>query len=219
MNRTLKSLVWFLIATPLLYLAYLWPSLPERVPMHYDLHGNVDRVGAKEELVFLVLIITAVNVGVYLLLKNAHLISPKKHSGQNTDRMLRMGFTVATFISAILCFILYSTIYGLPSFFPGIVLSFVGLLLSIMGNYMYNIRPNYVAGFRMPWTLRNDDNWKRTHRVGGKLWFIGGLLIAAICPFLPFIPAIIVFFSMMIIITVIPLVYSYRIHKDQTRMH
>jgi hypothetical protein len=45
----------------------------------------------------------------------------------------------------------------------------VGLMLAVVGNYIYNIKPNYFAGIRLPWTLHNDENWKRTHLLGGKL--------------------------------------------------
>ena len=57
----------------------------------------------------------------------------------------------------------------------------VGLLLCLIGNYMHTIKPNYFAGLRLPWTLNNEDNWRKTHLLAGKLWFVGGLVIAILC--------------------------------------
>ena len=77
------------------------------------------------------------------------------------------------------------------------------------------MKPNYFAGFRLPWTLENAENWKKTHQLSGKLWFAGGLLIAVTCLFLPSLPAMIVFFAVMMVLVVIPCVYSYRLFKKQ----
>jgi uncharacterized membrane protein len=215
MNKILKTLVWIVFIIPAAYLAIIWQSLPAKVPMHYNLNGEVDRMGSKTELIFLLLVITAVNIGTYLLLKNVHRIDPKKHAQENRDRMLRMGFIISVFISAILCVLIYNSANEISQFLPGIIFSAVGLLLSFMGNYMYNIKPNYFAGFRVPWTLDNEENWRRTHHLGGKLWFIGGLVIAIVCLFLPFRFAFIFFIAVIAIMTIIPLVYSYRLYRQQ----
>jgi uncharacterized membrane protein len=215
MKKILKTLVWIIFLIPAAYLSIIWQSLPERVPMHYNLNGEVDRIGSKSELIFLVLVITGVNIGTYLLLVNIHRIDTKKYVQENKDRMFRIGFIVSVFISAILCVLLYNTANEISKLLPGIIFSAVGLLLSFTGNYMYNIKPNYYAGFRMPWTLKNEENWRKTHHLGGKLWFIGGLVIAIVCLFLPFRVAFIFFLSIITIMTIIPLVYSYRLHKQQ----
>jgi uncharacterized membrane protein len=78
---------------------------------------------------------------------------------------------------------------------------------------MPNLRPNYFAGFRLPWALENENNWKKTHAVAGRLWFGGGLLIAITCPFLPAIAALVFFFAVMLVLVIIPVVVSYRQYK------
>jgi immunity protein, SdpI family len=80
---------------------------------------------------------------------------------------------------------------------------------------MHNIKPNYFAGFRLPWTLENADNWRKTHLLGGKLWFVGGLLIAVICLILPPAASMVAFYSIMTVVVIIPAVYSYRLYKKQ----
>ena len=215
MKKILKTLVWIVFLIPAAYPAIIWQSLPAKVPIHYNLNGEIDRMGSKTELIFLLLVITVVNIGTYFLLINVHRIDPKKYVQDNKDRMFRMGFTISVFISAILCVLIYNSANEISKFLPGIIFSAVGLLLSFMGNYMYNIKPNYFAGFRMPWTLKNEENWRRTHHLGGKLWFIGGLVIAIVCLFLPFRVAFIFFFAVISIMTIIPLVYSYRLYKQQ----
>ena len=58
----------------------------------------------------------------------------------------------------------------------------VGVLFVIIGNYLPKCRLNYTMGIRTPWTLSSEENWNKTHRLGGKLWVAAGLLIV-VCGF------------------------------------
>ena len=59
---------------------------------------------------------------------------------------------------------------------------FSGLLV-MLGNIMSKIKPNRTSGFRTPWTLRSDETWRATHRFGGRLMIISGVLMLA-CSFI-----------------------------------
>jgi uncharacterized membrane protein len=54
----------------------------------------------------------------------------------------------------------------------------MGLLFMVLGNYMGKIRPNWFVGIRTPWTLSSEESWNKTHRLGGKLFVVIGLIIA-----------------------------------------
>jgi uncharacterized membrane protein len=111
-------------------------------------------------------------------------------------------------MSALALFILYSV--EQKSSNPGFVFVIVGLQFAFLGNYFKTIKPNYFIGIKTPWTLENEEVWKKTHELGGKLWFVGGLLMA-----LTFVlPNNIQFYTFMgitAVITIIPILYSYRI--------
>ncbi|MEP6700673.1 MAG: SdpI family protein [Bacteroidota bacterium] len=215
----MKKIIWLLVIIPIIYLAIVWNQLPEKVALHFNLKGNIDRYGSKNELLLLALLLTTLNVGIYFLLTNMYRIDPKKNAADNKSRLSRMGFAVSVFMSAILCLIIYSSIHGNIRLGIPLILSATGLLFAFMGNYMHNIKPNYFAGFRLPWTLNNDENWKKTHALGGRLWFAGGLFIAVVCLFTPPLISLIVFFTVMIVITIIPGVYSYRLYKKQKQLN
>lgn len=215
MKNVISKLVWLVIIAPAVYLAIIWDRIPDTVAMHYDLKGNPDRFGSKKEMIWVTAIIMGVNLLVYLLLTNVHRFDPKKYASDNKDRLRRIAFAVSIFMSALLTFIVYNSTRGNTKLDAGIVFSAVGLLFAVIGNYFPNLKPNYFAGLRLPWTLENAENWKRTHALAGRLWFAGGLFLAAICLFLPTVAAIIIFFVVMCVITIIPCVYSYRIYKSQ----
>jgi uncharacterized membrane protein len=215
MKSIRKKIVWLIIAVPAVYLAIIWNKLPETIAIHFDLKGNPDRFGNKKELLVMMGVLMLVNILTYLLLLNIHRFDPKKHAIDNKERMAKIAFAVVIFLAAISCLILYSSSVGSIKFSTGIIFSATGLLFAVIGNYMPSMKQNYFAGFRLPWALENAENWKKTHQLGGKLWFAGGLLIAVTCLFLPSVPATIVFFVIMLVIVVIPCVYSYRLFKKQ----
>ena len=78
---------------------------------------------------------------------------------------------------------------------------------------MYNVKPNYFVGIRLPWTLENEDNWRKTHHLGGKIWVIGGLLIILTGILLS--PALMykILLPILLIMVLIPVIFSYRYYE------
>lgn len=214
MDKLIKLFIWPIWAAPVIYLAVIWKRVPERVPIHYNMAGEVDRFGSKAEFLILMAILLVVNIGLYLLLVNLNRIDPKKkYREENLPRMRKLAFAICIFIAAISSFIIYSSIGSSPTFNSKVVVIAVGLLFTVIGNYMYNIKPNNFAGIRLPWTLENENNWKQTHLLAGKLWFAGGLFIALLALLLPDKATLIFMIAVIVILAVIPMVYSYRLYK------
>lgn len=215
MDKFLKQIVWVIILIPAVYLAIVWKNLPETVVTHFDLRGQPDRLGNKNDLIETSIILIIANAIVYLLLSNIYRIDPKRYAAENKSRLQRIGFAVSVFMSGVLCYIIYNASHGKINFSMRLLLAGIGLLFALIGNYMHTIKPNYFAGFRLPWTLENEDNWRQTHLLGGKLWFIGGIAIAIICLILPPTASLVAFYTIMIVVVIIPAVYSYRLYKKQ----
>jgi uncharacterized membrane protein len=217
MTRYFKYLIWPIALVPLVYLFSIWDGLPEEMAMHFDLKGNPDRYGNKSELLVMTAVLSAMSILIYFVLSNIYKIDPKKYAADNKDRLHRMGFAVAVFIIALTCFIIYSTSKGNMRMSMRYIFAGVGLLLCLIGNYMHTIKPNYFAGLRLPWTLNNEDNWRKTHLLAGKLWFIGGLATAILCLLVPDTVAIILFFIATVVLILVPVIYSYRLYKKNNQ--
>lgn len=213
MDTFLKKIIWLFIIGPVIYLAIVWNSIPETVAMHFNLKGEPDRYGNKNELITMTLILTAVNLAVYLLLPQVYRIDPKKYAAENKSRLHRIAFAVSVFIAAVLCLLIYTCIHENIKISGHFITAGVGLLLAVVGNYMYNIKPNYFAGIRLPWTLSDDENWRKTHLLGGKLMFGGGLLIAVISLFTSFLVSMIILFTILFSVIIITCIYSYNMYK------
>jgi uncharacterized membrane protein len=202
--------VWLL---PIGYLAFVYPSLPAIVPMHYGIDGKVDGYGDKSELVLTQGILMGASLLVYLLLKFLPAIDPKKQVKVGEETFRKIGLAVVLFISALSIVIVYATVHHRFAI-DKLMLPLFGLFFAFMGNVMNSIKPNYFAGIRTPWTLESEDNWRSTHRLAGKLWFVGGIVITIMALLLPPKLATIVFMCSIAVLAIIPVVYSYLYFKN-----
>ncbi len=175
-----NKLVWLeaaLVLAPLVALATLWKELPERIPIHWNLGGQINGWGSKSWL----LVMPLAGLVTVVLLRFLPWIDPKlrRASGgqgrmQNALQILRLAL-VAFFGAIFAIHIAAASGHAVPvsRLMPSATL----LLLAIIGNYLSNLRPNYFAGIRTPWTLESPETWRATHRLGGRLLFFGSIIL------------------------------------------
>lgn len=204
----------FISLLPLGYLAAIWNTLPQVVPVHFNGEMKADRMGDKSELWLVTGMMAGISILIYFLINNIHRIDPKRRGMPQSETFNKLSFGLVVFLAA-LNFIIISSAKG-HLVLQNLLFPLMGLLFAFLGNYMNNIKPNYFAGFRLPWTLSDDENWRKTHHLAGKIWFAGGMLFAVVSLFLPTSIVLPVFIILTVILSLIPAVYSYRLFKKQT---
>ncbi|KAF2509270.1 DUF1648 domain-containing protein [Flavobacterium zhairuonense] len=162
-----------IVLIPFAYLAFIWNSLPEKVPIHWNMNGEIDNWGSKFALVFLVFMLPVL---MYIILSVAPKIDPKKRISLMGKKFYQLKFFLVLLMSLLSLFLLYVAKNQSTSSLNFMHI-LVGLLIMVLGNYFKVIQPNYFIGIRTPWTLENKEVWKATHTFAGKLWFFGGLVI------------------------------------------
>ena len=218
MNIFLRRIIWLVMLVPAIYLSILWKQIPQSVPMHFDLKGNVDRYGTKHDLLILILSLTALTLITYLVVSNIYKIDPRKNAAQNKDRLKKIAVGISLYLSAIWVMLVYEIAHNDVSMTMKFVFVSMGLLFALLGNNMYNIKPNYFAGIRLPWTLENEDNWRKTHHLAGRFWFFGGLIFAVITFFINNKLIGYIAMSMLTILIIIPIIYSYNVYKNSKKV-
>lgn len=177
--------VSIVILLPLVYLWIVWKDIADTVPVHYNIHGEIDRYGNKTEMLMAILTLTGVTLGTYLLMVNIHKIDPKRARGGHKGSMEKLALGVSIFLTALISVIIADAKTGGGNIGEKAIIPLVGMLLAFVGNYMHNLKPNYFAGIRTPWALNDEDNWKQTHQLASHVWFGGGItifMIALVCP-------------------------------------
>jgi uncharacterized membrane protein len=213
-HSLVNLLIVILAVSPLAFLAVIWNKLPEIVPVHYDIHFNPDKMDTKNMLWMANGMLSLVSLLVYFLLLNLHRIDPKRRRQPPSLSFKRIAIVVVVFITT-LNFLMLLSINNNIKLSQKLLFALLGLLMAFMGNYMNNLKPNYFAGFRVPWTLSSDYNWKKTHHLAGKIWFWGGLLLVITTLLIPSVYSVQVFFTLLGIMIIIPIIYSYRLFKQE----
>jgi len=197
--------VWLLLALDLAVSIYAYPHLPARVPIHWDWRGQPNRWGSPFTGAFLTFLITA---GVYLLFLILPRLDPRRANYArftDTYRFLRLIFVL---FMVGLHWVTLAGSLGWPVPMDRAVMTGVSALFLVLGNVMGRIRPTWFVGIRTPWTLSDEGVWTRTHRLGGRVWVVAGLL--GIVGGLIGGPAgQVAFLAAMVAAGVIPVVYSY----------
>ena len=202
-----------IVLLPFFYLAYIWNQLPEKVPMHWNIKGEIDRYGEKMELIIIPILLPLL---VYIIFLVVPKIDPKNKLNKMGNKLQTIKVLLTTFMSILALFIIYSA--KNQSFAnPNYIILLIGVLYIILGNYFKTIKANYFIGIRTPWTLENESVWKKTHKLGGKLWFVGGIIVVLTSLILDKEPNVTVFLIITGIITIIPIVYSYIIFKNEIK--
>jgi len=215
MNKFLKELIlWILTIIPFIYLAMVWKNLPVQVPTHFDLAGNPNDWSEKTSLPY---IIGSMGIGSYLLMLFIPYFDPKKKIDQMGEKYYSLRLMMTLFMSALSFYLLYVSNKGVIN--PNLLIALIGAFYVVLGNYLQTVKPNYFIGIRTPWTLENEETWRKTHRLGGKLWLIGGLITVLIA----FIAKnnsllAITFGTVTAVISIVPIIFSYlhfrKIHKN-----
>jgi len=203
--KQLKKEIPFLVLAllPFVYLAFIWKQLPDLVPMHWNIEGEIDRWGSKKELITMLVLLSGLNYFIFLVIPY---IDPKQKLQNMGNKFKHLRFVITLFMTALAIGIIHSTQEKTSKM--TFVFILVGLLIAFLGNYFKTIKPNYFIGIRTPWTLENEVVWKKTHVLGGQLWFVGGILMA-LTFLLPKDFQFYTFIGITIVICIIPFVYSY----------
>jgi len=174
------------LLAPLLILAALalslavWTRLPERMPVHWGLHGDVNGYGSRTQGAFL---LPGVMLAIWLLMRFLPRVDPRRANyAKFADTYdLLVNSLVALF--AVMHVALIGAALGWPVSMERVAPALIGLQFIILGNALPRARPNWWFGIRTPWTLSNDRVWTRTHRVGGYLLAGAGVVLLAAAAF------------------------------------
>ena len=192
------------ILIPILIGIVLWDKLPDQLPIHWDINGAVDSYANKMQAVFAMPLVLVAFQWICVLGTS---LDPKK---QNiNDKMVTLVLWIIPIISLLCNSMVYATALGNKVNVEIIMPLFMGALFVVIGNYLPKCKQSYTVGIKIPWTLNDEENWNKTHRMAGFLWVIGGILIMATA----FLGAFWLFFIVLIPMVIVPFVYSYLLYK------
>ena len=195
---------FLLTVVSLLLSLTVFSSLPEQIPAHWNVHGTVDRFAPK----LTVFIFPGIIFLITILFQFMRRTDP---NSDNYDKFQREYHRYTFVIGLVFFAVQIMTIAAAFRMDFNVNLIFclgIGSLFIFIGNLLPKTKHNYFIGIRTPWTLADEQNWFRTHRLAGKIWVLGGLIVAltALAPESFQVP---VFLTILAVMVVTPFVYSY----------
>ncbi len=208
-----RNLVKLLLASAVILLPMavgmvLWYELPASMAIHWGVSGDADGFSGKGFAVFgLPLILLALFwLAVVVTLKDP------RNKDQNA-KAIGMVLWIVPLLSLVVNGLLYATALGYHANMMAFMCLMLGFIFMLFGNYMPKCKQNTTIGIKIRPTLESEDNWNATHRVAGKVWFVGGFVVM-LCAFLPDAMIAILFVLLAALVT-IPIVYSYWFRRKQ----
>lgn len=204
-NKPLKILTYILGCLPLIAVAILFNRLPAEIPLHWNLDGTVD-YSSKNTIWVL--------SSIALLLPIALNITPKIDPRGDNYKRFGKYYDGFCFI-IVLVFVALNAITLSEALFPGklsvvsIIIVMIGIVFVYIGNMMPKVKNNFTFGLKTPWTLADPDVWNKTHRLGGRLFFIIGALMIISGLFLKDTITFFITVVGTISIVIIPIIMSY----------
>ena len=210
-HKTELIVTSLVILFPVLVGLVLWNRFPETLTTHWGIDGQPDGYGSIPFTVF----------APYLCLLAGHwlcfLVTAKDPKNQNRNwKPIRLVLWIMPVLSNVCAAIMYSLALGVHVSVSGIMVAAIGLMFVAIGNYLPKCRQNYTIGIKVPWTYASEENWNATHRFGGRVWMVGGVLMM-LAAFLPAGWNAGVMIAFVIILAVVPILYSYDYYRKQVK--
>lgn len=201
--------VYIVALTAIVLTAWVYPELPEIVPIHWNAAGEADGFAPK---IWGAWIMVASALLSHLIVAGSMALDPKRENLENAKVMSIVRAVTPFFLFGIHGVMVLSWL-GVPIDIVSWTMFGVGGLFMVLGNVLGKIPQNYMAGARLPWTLENPEVWKKTNRLLGQMMFIGGL---GLCVVALAIPSAAVFYIVLLTVSivVVPVLYAIYHYKN-----
>ena len=205
-KKNLKTLIItsVVILLPILAGLILWNQLPDPMPTHWNAAGDVDGWSSKP---FAIFGLPAILLAAQWLCVLGTAADPKKNN--HPEKILHLVLWIIPVLSVVMHTFVYLIALGYGVRMEVVMPILIGLIFTIIGNYLPKCKQNYTIGIKIPWTLNNEENWNKTHRFARWAWTFGGIAIMLT----GFLGSFWIFLSIALLMVLAPVIYSYILHR------
>lgn len=201
-------LYWGMALLPFIISLVFYSRLPGQVPTHWGADNQVNGYSSRNMAAFG---IPSLMLGLALLLNVIYMIDPKRDNIRRSKEMRQVVRWFIVVLAVLVQLVIVLSGIGVPIDIGYVVSIPIAVLFVVIGNYLPKCRQNYTMGIKLPWTLADEENWTRTHRMAGYVWTVGGILMAV----MGILRLSTLYFAVMICMVLIPSVYSYWIYRKK----
>lgn len=160
-----------LILLPMVFGLFMWDQLPDTMTTHWGVDGQADGYSSKAFAIFFLPLFL---LGMHLLC--VWITDLTNRSNEQNFKVMNMIFWIMPVISFMSNGMVYAIALDKVWDMNALMPILMGLMFTIIGNYLPKCRQNTTIGIKVVWALNNEENWNATHRFSGKLWVAAGLV-------------------------------------------
>ena len=211
----IKKYKWTLLITSIIillpiYFGYmLWDELPDMMATHWGVSNEPNGYSSKAMAVYGIPLIMLAMQWFMLFITELD-IKKINHS----MKMMQLVLWIIPVINLLVSVITYAYALGIELNVGFWVLFFLGILFTVIGNYLPKCRQNWTMGIKLPWTLSDAENWNYTHRLAGPVWMVGGILMTVGSFFSKHAVVAYGIVVVILLMVAVPTVYSYLYYKQ-----
>ena len=218
----MKKVMWIVSVIPFIITAIVLQFMPDSVPMHYNISGEIDRWGSKyENLIFPVMILSFTLILHYeKRAAKATLDKDRAEAASNAGLLKIVAISMAAMFGIMQCFILYGAYTAADTSAVSATVDIgkiscilMGGMFIVIGNFLPKAKRNSLVGVRVSWSMYNDTTWRKSNRFGAVAFIVTGVLtiLTALLADTSWI-ATACMLGYLLLSTVIILFYSHRIY-------
>lgn len=208
-NKKVLILSSLLTLLPSLVGLLLWNALPEKIITHWSFDGQPDSMSSPVfAVIFMPLLMLAAQwLCIFFTTKDPG------NRGRN-QKPLGLVLWIIPLMSNLCCGLMYALSLGVTLPVSNIMVAVMGVMFAAIGNYLPKCKMNFTLGIKIPWTYSSEENWNATHRFGGRVWMVCGLVLL-FCALLPAKVSVTVMIAATVVMVGLPTLYSWRYYRMQ----
>ncbi|MFM7677374.1 MAG: SdpI family protein, partial [Roseiflexaceae bacterium] len=212
-----RIILWLIALIPLLVTVVLLPQMADMVPAHYGIDGMVDRYDSKYTMLLFPLII--------IVVVSVRDLAPRM-LGRDDAQQANLAVLDRVLLPVVIMLVAFNlltvwlatsqvqNIYATSVPVPQLILAGISLLFVVIGNVLPKTKPNWYVGIRVPWTVNHPAVWYKTHRFGGMVMTVWGVISLAVTLVVPPTYAAMVFTTGTLLMVASMLIYAYICYRQ-----
>ncbi|BCN30667.1 DUF1648 domain-containing protein [Anaeromicropila herbilytica] len=220
MKSKVHLLYYGLMFLPLVLVIISFIFLPDRIPVHYNINGEINRWGSKLEM--LIFPVMTIFIGTFLKTVAKTVVRKNDDNSSVSNEKVSNIISIATLLvfNVMTILFIYDAFYSIADHNKTIRINtsqimfiVLGIAIIILGNVMPKCRMNSYIGLRTTWSMSNELVWMKSQRLGGIVFVISGILTIISNLIFSGSYAFVYTISIIIIDVIVSIVGSYYLYK------
>ncbi len=186
-----------------------YPKIPDKIPIHWNAAGQADGFGGKNSIFTIPIMFFAILILLFIL----PLMEVFRENMINIYKYFYAFKIVFSLFFAMLFVATLLPIIGYDINVSRVVIAMIGVLFIALGFILPKLKRNFMFGIRTGWTMSNDRVWSQTHKIGGILFVLTGIITLALLFVLKLETLFWTFMILIIGVSLFLVFYSYYLYK------